>query len=194
MLKLQCQVTLKQELEKTWRSQPDRVEADPKCSRKCFCSCSQRDRLNNLHRLNFGGTHKVLVKRHHHFWVAALLVAQGGEISRSWEGSVAAPGDGFNFNLCCTAPAWLQAHLSHFVKRRSWPCLFVCAGKGPRAAGEQRSHSCDWNQVLHNPCCRGGSVELTCARGSVWDWITQWKSSLFSRSGWIICRKQVLCP
>lgn len=32
--------------------------------------------------------HKVLLKRHHHCWVPASVIAQVGEIARTWEGSV----------------------------------------------------------------------------------------------------------
>lgn len=178
MLKLQCQVTLKQELEKTWRSQPDHVEADPKCASKCFCCCSQRDRLSNLHRLNLGGTHQVLVKRHHCFWMAASLVAQSGEISRSWEGSVAAPGDGCNFNLCCTAPAYLQAPVSHFLRGRSWPCLSVCPGKGlscRRAVQWQLWLKAGLAQSVLQWRLSGAHL----CQGSMWSWFMQWKSSCF---------------
>lgn len=30
------------------------------------------------------------------------------------------------FNLCCTAPVWLQASLNHFLRRRCWPCACSC--------------------------------------------------------------------
>lgn len=69
-------------LKKNWRAQPERVEAVPKCASKCFCSCSQRGHCHSCTDLTLEG-HKVLVKRHHRFWVAASVVARVGEIAGS---------------------------------------------------------------------------------------------------------------